>query len=65
MLGKYNTNVVLPRTISELTKQISGLKNVSFVVVEPHDSTNLLTKCREIQRKNPNKTVSAIIMCYD
>ena len=41
MLGKYSTNVVLPKTKSELTRSINNLGQVDIQVLEPIDKTNI------------------------
>lgn len=50
MLGKYNTNVVLPKTKSELAKQINSLGQVEINVFEPIDKKNVGFVKSEIER---------------
>ena len=50
MLGKYNTNVVLPKTKNELVKQINSLGQVEIRVIEPVDKKNTGLVKSEIER---------------
>ena len=41
MLGKYNQNVVLPKTKNELVKQLNTLGQVDIKVLEPFERKDL------------------------
>ena len=64
MLGKYNTNVVLPKTKNELVKQINSLGQVEIRVVEPVDKKNTGLVKSEIDRfvGNGQKDVSVVFI---
>ena len=64
MLGKYNTNVVLPKTKSELAKQINSLGQVEINVLEPIDKKNVGFVKSEIERfvENGQKDVSVVFI---
>ena len=50
MLGKYNQNVVLPRTKNELVKQLNSLGQVDIKVLEPVERKDLGQVRSEIDR---------------
>ncbi len=50
MLGKYSTKITLPKTKSDLVKQINSLGRVEIRVVEPVDKKNLVSLVSLIQR---------------
>lgn len=50
MLGKYNQNVVLPRTKNELVKQLNTLGQVDIKVLEPVERKDLGQVRSEIDR---------------
>ena len=62
MLGKYNTKVVLPKTKSELARQITSLGQVGINVLEPIDKKNVGFVKSEIKRfvGNGQKDVSVV-----
>ena len=64
MLGKYNTNVVLPKTKNELVKQINSLGQVEIRVIEPVDKKNTGLVKSEIERfvGNSQKDVSVVFI---
>lgn len=64
MLGKYNTNVVLPKTKNELVKQINSLGQVEIRVIEPVDKKNTGLVKSEIERfvGNGQKEVSVVLI---
>lgn len=64
MLGKYNTNVVLPKTKNELVKQINSLGQVEIRVIEPVDKKNTGLVKSEIVRfvGNGQKDVSVVFI---
>lgn len=64
MLGKYNTNVVLPKTKNELVKQINSLGQVEIRVIEPVDKMNTRLVKSEIERfvGNGQKAVSVVFI---
>lgn len=64
MLGKYNTNVVLPKTKNELVKQINSLGQVEIRVIEPIDKKNTGLVKSEIERfvGNGQKDVSVVFI---
>lgn len=64
MLGKYNTKVVLPKTKSELAKQINSLGQVEISVLEPIDKKNVGHVKSEIDRfvGNGKKLVSIVLL---
>ena len=64
MLGKYNTNVVLPKTKNELVKQINSLGQVEIRVIEPVDKKNTGLVKSEIERfvGNGLKDVTLILL---
>ena len=64
MLGKYNTNVVLRKTKSELVKQINSLGQVEIRVIEPVDKKNTGLVKSEIERfvGNGQKDVSVVFI---
>ena len=64
MLGKYNTNVVLPKTKNELVKQINSLGQVEIRVIEPVDKKNTGLVKSEIERfvGNGQKNVSVVFI---
>lgn len=64
MLGKYNTNVVLPKTKNELVKQINSLGQVEIRVIEPVDKKNTGLVKSEIERfvGNGQKDVSVVFI---
>ena len=64
MLGKYNTNVVLPKTKNELVKQINSLGQVEIRVIEPVDKKNTGLVKSEIERfvGNGQRDVSIVLI---
>ena len=64
MLGKYNTNVVLPKTKSELTRQINSLGPVEINVLEPIHKKNVGLVKSEIDRfvGNGQRDVSVVFI---
>lgn len=64
MLGKYNINVVLPKTKNELVKQINSLGQVEIRVIEPVDKKNTGLVKSEIERfvGNGQKDVTAVLI---
>ena len=50
MLGKYNQNVVLPKTKNELVKQLNTLGQVDIKVLEPVERKDLGQVRSEIDR---------------
>ena len=50
MLGKYNQNVVLPKTKNELVKQLNSLGQVDIKVLEPVERKDLGQVRSEIDR---------------
>ena len=50
MLGKYNTNVVLPRTKNELVKQINSLGQVEIRVLEPITKSDSAKVKKEVEK---------------
>ena len=64
MLGKYNTNVVLPKTKNELVKQINSLGRVEIRVIEPVDKKNTRLVKSEIERfvGNGQNNVSVVLI---
>jgi len=64
VLGKYNTNVVLPKTKNELVKQINSLGQVEIRVIEPVDKKNTGLVKSEIVRfvGNGQKDVSVVFI---
>ena len=64
MLGKYSTNVVLPKTRNELVKQINSLGQVEIRVIEPVDKKNTGLVKSEIERfvGNGQKDVSVVFI---
>lgn len=50
MLGKYNQNVVLPRTKNELVKQLNSLGQLDIKVLEPVERKDLGQVRSEIDR---------------
>ena len=50
MLGKYSTKVVLPKTKSELARQVNSLGLVEIRVLEPIDKKNIALAKLEIDR---------------
>ena len=64
MLGKYNTNVVLPKTKNELVKQINSLGQVEIRVIEPVDKKNTGLVKSEIERfvGSGQKEVSVVLI---
>jgi len=50
VLGKYNQNVVLPRTKNELVKQLNTLGQVDIKVLEPVERKDLGQVRSEIDR---------------
>ena len=64
MLGKYNTNVVLPKTKNELVKQINSLGQVEIRVIEPVAKKNTGLVKSEIERfvGNGQKDVSVVFI---
>ena len=64
MLGKYNTNVVLPKTKNELVKQVNLLGQVEIRVIEPVDKKNTGLVKSKIERfvGNGQKDVSVVFI---
>ena len=64
MLGKYSTNVVLPKNKSDVAKAINGLGQVEINVLEPIDKSNVGFVKSEIDRfvGNGKKKVSVIFI---
>lgn len=63
MLGKYNTNVVLPKSKNELIKQINSLGQVEIRVIEPVTEDSLRGIQQELKtRLRLKKGVSLIII---
>lgn len=50
MLGKYNQNMVLPKTKNELVKQLNSLGQVDIKVLEPVERKDLGQVRSEIDR---------------
>jgi len=50
VLGKYNQNVVLPKTKNELVKQLNSLGQVDIKVLEPVERKDLGQVRSEIDR---------------
>mgnify|MGYP000076273475 FL=1 len=64
MLGKYSTNVVLPKNKSDVAKAINGLGQVDINVLEPIDKSNVGFVKSEIDRfvGNGKNNVSVIFI---
>ena len=64
MLGKYSTKVVLPKTKSELVRQINSLGQIEIRVIEPIDKGNIELVKSEIDRMvgNAQKDVSVVLI---
>ena len=64
MLGKYNQNVVLPRTKNELVKQLNSLGQVDIKVLEPVERKDLGQVRSEIDRfiGTGNKEISVVLI---
>lgn len=64
MLGKYNTKVVLPKTKSELARQINSLGQVEIHALEPVNKENIGLVKSEIERfvRNGKKLVSIVLL---
>ena len=64
MLGKYSTNVVLPKNKSDVAKAINGLGQVEINVLEPIDKSNVGFVKSEIDRfvGNGKNNVSVIFI---
>lgn len=64
MLGKYSTKVVLPKTKSELIRQINSLGLVDIRVIEPVDNSNIKSIKSEIDRvfRSDQTGVSVVII---
>ena len=64
MLGKYSTKGVLPKTKSELVRQINSLGPIEIRVLEPVDKGNIGLVKSEIERVTGNgqKEVSVVII---
>ena len=64
MLGKYSTKVVLPKTKSELARQINSLELVEIRVIEPIDKKNVGLVKSEIDRfvGNGRNAVSVVLI---
>ena len=66
MLGKYNTNVVLPKTKNELVKQTNSLGQVEIRVIEPVDKKNTglvkseIESCVEVREVSPSCRLQTI-----
>ena len=61
MLGKYSTNVVLPKTKAELPRQINALGKVEIKVIEPvkHGEVG---RIREVLCQFKNYEVSVVVL---
>lgn len=64
MLGKYSTKVVLPKTKSELVRQINSLGQIEIRVLEPIDKKNIGLAKLEIERfvGNGQREVSIVFI---
>ena len=64
MLGKSSTKVVLPKTKSELVRQINSLGQIEISVLEPVEKGNIGLVKSEIDRfvGNGQKEVSVVII---
>ena len=64
MLGKYNTKVVLPKTKSELARQINSLGQVEIYVLEPVNAKNIGLVKSEIETfvRNDKNLVSIALL---
>jgi hypothetical protein len=64
VLGKYSTKVVLPKTKSELTRQINSLGQVEIRVIEPVNKKNTVQVKSEIERfvGNGQEDVSVVFI---
>ena len=64
MLGKYCTNVVLPKNKSDVAKAINGLGQVDISIHEPIDKNNVRFVISEINRfvGNGKKKISVILI---
>ena len=64
MLGKYSTKVVLPKSKSELARQINSLGLVEIRVLEPIDKKNVGLVKSEIDRfvGNGRNAVSVVMI---
>ena len=64
MLGKYSTKVVLPKTKSELVRQINSLGQIEIRVLEPIDKKNIGLAMLEIERfvGNGQREVSIVFI---
>ena len=64
MLGKSSTKVVLPKTKSELVRQINSLGPIEIRVLEPVDKGNIGLVQSEIAKfvGNGQKTVSVVFI---
>lgn len=65
MLGKYSTKVVLPKTKSELVRQIDSLGQIEIRVIEPIDKKNIGLVKSEIDRFVGNRErVSMVLISH-
>jgi hypothetical protein len=64
VLGKYSTKVVLPKTKSELVRQINSLGQIEIRVLEPIDKKNIGLAKLEIERfvGNGQREVSIVFI---
>ena len=64
MLGKYSTKVVLPKTKSELVRQINSLGQIEIRVLEPIDKKKIGLAKLEIERfvGNGQREVSIVFI---
>ena len=62
MLGKYNTKVVLPKTKSELARQIKSLGQVEINVLEPIDKKNIGLVKSQIEKLTKRGSQISVIL---
>ena len=62
MLGKYNTKVVLPKTESELARQIKSLGQVEINVLEPIDKKNIGLVKSQIEKLTKRGSQISVIL---
>ncbi len=62
MLGKYNTKVVLPKTKSELARQINSLGQVEINVLEPIDKKNIGLVKSQIEKLTKRGSQISVIL---
>jgi len=64
VLGKYNTKDVLPKTKSELARQINSMGQVEINLLEPIDKKNVGLEKSKIDKvfASGRKTISIVIL---